>query len=111
VFADTHVVRQLWLCTQPMDGAPLDTPILSLRTEDALGVSPTLVAVLADPAEPEVARLRAFGCIATALACSEISLVSAHRTSEGVLEYRRCRCGTISMVRDGHVVGRVHTGR
>jgi hypothetical protein len=34
----------------------------------ALGVSPTMVAVLADPAEPEVARLRAFGCVATALA-------------------------------------------
>jgi hypothetical protein len=39
-----------------------------VRAAQALGVSPTLVAVLADPAEPEVARLRAFGCIATALA-------------------------------------------
>lgn len=32
------------------------------------GVSPILVAVLADPHEPEVARLRAFGHIAAALA-------------------------------------------
>jgi hypothetical protein len=39
-----------------------------VRAGQALGVSPTLVAVLADPAEPEVARLRAFGRIATALA-------------------------------------------
>jgi hypothetical protein len=39
-----------------------------VRAAQALGVSPTLVAVLADPAEPEVARLRAFGRIATALA-------------------------------------------
>jgi hypothetical protein len=41
-----------------------------VRAAQALLVSPTLVAVLADPAEPEVARLRAFGCIATALAAS-----------------------------------------
>jgi hypothetical protein len=39
-----------------------------VRAAQALGVSPTLVAVLADPAEPAVARLRAFGCVATALA-------------------------------------------
>jgi hypothetical protein len=41
-----------------------------VRAAQALGVSPTLIAVLADPAEPEVARLRAFGCIATALAAA-----------------------------------------
>jgi hypothetical protein len=34
----------------------------------AAGVSPVLVGILADPSEPEVARLRAFGRIATALA-------------------------------------------
>jgi hypothetical protein len=51
------------------------------------------------------------GCPPCGRSSSEISLVSAHRTSEGVLEYRRCRCGTISMVRDGQVVGRVHIGR
>jgi len=31
------------------------------------GVSPVLVGILADPAEPEVARLRAFGMVAAAL--------------------------------------------
>jgi hypothetical protein len=34
----------------------------------AADVSPVLVGILADPSEPEVARLRAFGRIATALA-------------------------------------------
>jgi hypothetical protein len=44
----------------------------------AARVSPTLVGVLADPAEPEIARLRAFGRIATALA------ETARRASEGL---------------------------
>ncbi len=39
-----------------------------VRAAQAVGVSPTLVDLLADPTEPEVARLRAFGLIATALA-------------------------------------------
>jgi hypothetical protein len=34
----------------------------------AAGVSPVVVGILADPSAPEVARLRAFGQIATALA-------------------------------------------
>jgi hypothetical protein len=34
----------------------------------AAGVSPVIVAILADPSEPEVARLRAFGRVATELA-------------------------------------------
>jgi hypothetical protein len=36
----------------------------------AAGVSPVVVGVLADPSEPEVARLRAFGQVVTALARS-----------------------------------------
>jgi hypothetical protein len=40
------------------------------RSARAAGVSPILVDVLADPSEPEVARLRAFGLIATALAAA-----------------------------------------
>ena len=39
-----------------------------VRSARAAGVSRTLVDVLADPTEPEVARLRAFGRIAAALA-------------------------------------------
>ena len=35
-----------------------------------LGVSRTVVDVLADPAAPEVARMRAFGRVATALAAA-----------------------------------------
>ena len=37
-----------------------------VRAARAAGVSPTLVDILADPAQPEVARLRAFGRIAAA---------------------------------------------
>jgi hypothetical protein len=39
-----------------------------IRAARVLGVSRTLVDVLADPAEPEVARMRAFGQVASALA-------------------------------------------
>ncbi len=39
-----------------------------VRAARAAGVSPSLVDVLADPTEPEVARLRAFGHVAAALA-------------------------------------------
>jgi hypothetical protein len=39
-----------------------------VRAARQRGVSPALVAVLADPGQPEVARLRAFGRVATALA-------------------------------------------
>jgi hypothetical protein len=39
-----------------------------VRSARAAGVSPTLVDILADPAEPEVARLRAFGHVVAALA-------------------------------------------
>jgi hypothetical protein len=39
-----------------------------VRSARAAGVSRTLVDVLADPSEPEVARLRAFGQVAAALA-------------------------------------------
>ena len=39
-----------------------------VRSARDRGVAPTLVAVLADPRQPEVARLRAFGRIAVALA-------------------------------------------
>ena len=42
-----------------------------IRAARVLGVSRTLVDVLADPAEPEVARLRAFGRVATALAAAD----------------------------------------
>jgi hypothetical protein len=45
-----------------------------IRAARAAGVSPVLVDVLADPAEPEVARLRAFGRVATELA----TLTSVH---------------------------------
>jgi hypothetical protein len=38
-----------------------------VRSARAAGISRTLVDVLADPAEPEIARLRAFGRVATAL--------------------------------------------
>ena len=38
-----------------------------VREARAYGVSPALVSILADPREPEVARLRAFGRIAVAL--------------------------------------------
>jgi hypothetical protein len=41
-----------------------------IRAARAAGVSPLLVDVLADPAEPEVARLRAFGRVATELAAA-----------------------------------------
>lgn len=41
-----------------------------VRAARVLGVSRTLVDVLADPAEPEVARLRAFGRVATELAAA-----------------------------------------
>jgi hypothetical protein len=39
-----------------------------VRSARAAGLSRTLVDVLADPTEPEVARLRAFGHVAAALA-------------------------------------------
>jgi hypothetical protein len=39
-----------------------------VRSARAAGVSRTMVDVLADPTEPEVARLRAFGQVAAALA-------------------------------------------
>jgi hypothetical protein len=39
-----------------------------VRAARAAGVTPLLVDVLADPSEPEVARLRAFGRVATELA-------------------------------------------
>jgi hypothetical protein len=39
-----------------------------VRTARSHGLSSTLVGVLADPAEPEVARLRAFGRVAALLA-------------------------------------------
>jgi len=39
-----------------------------LRAARAAGVTPLLVDILADPSEPEVARLRAFGRVATELA-------------------------------------------
>jgi hypothetical protein len=39
-----------------------------VREARVRGVSPTLVSILADPREPEAARLRAFGRIAVALA-------------------------------------------
>jgi hypothetical protein len=46
-----------------------DAAIASVsRSARAAGISPVLVDVLADPAAPEVARLRAFGMIATRLA-------------------------------------------
>ena len=38
-----------------------------VRSARERGVSPTLVAILADPREPEVARLRAFGRVAADL--------------------------------------------
>jgi hypothetical protein len=41
-----------------------------VRVARAARLSPVLVDVLADPSEPEVARLRAFGHIATALSRS-----------------------------------------
>jgi hypothetical protein len=41
-----------------------------VRSARAAGVSPIVVGILADPSEPEVARLRAFGHVATALAAS-----------------------------------------
>lgn len=39
-----------------------------IRAARAAGVSPLLVDVLADPSEPEAARFRAFGRVATELA-------------------------------------------
>jgi hypothetical protein len=42
-----------------------------IRAARVLGVSRTLVDVLADPAEPEVARMRAFGHVAAALAAAD----------------------------------------
>jgi hypothetical protein len=39
-----------------------------VRWARAARVSPVVVDILADPSEPEVARLRAFGHVATALA-------------------------------------------
>ncbi len=42
-----------------------------IRAARVLGVSRTLVDVLADPAEPEVARMRAFGRVAVALAAAD----------------------------------------
>jgi hypothetical protein len=42
-----------------------------VRAARQRGVAPLLVAVLADPREPEVARLRAFGRIAVALSAVE----------------------------------------
>jgi hypothetical protein len=44
-----------------------------VRSARALGLSPTLVDILADPTEPEVARLRAFGHVATTLAHTDLT--------------------------------------
>ena len=41
-----------------------------VRSARAAGVSSVAVDILADPSEPEVARLRAFGQVASALAAS-----------------------------------------
>lgn len=41
------------------------------------GVSPTVLFVLADPAEPEVARARAFGMLATSLAARPQAVADA----------------------------------
>lgn len=51
-----------------------------VRTARAVGLSPVLTAVLGDPRAPEVARLRAFGHLAAALAALDArpSVVSAH---------------------------------
>lgn len=38
-----------------------------VRSARVAGLSPVLIAVLAEPAEPEVARMRAFGTIAAQL--------------------------------------------
>lgn len=42
-----------------------------VRTARANGVSPVLIAVLGDPREPEIARLRAFGRITATLAARD----------------------------------------
>ena len=44
----------------------------------AAGVSPVIVAILADPSEPEVARLRAFGRVAAALAATAPAATDDH---------------------------------
>jgi hypothetical protein len=44
-----------------------------VRSSRAAGVSPVLVGILADPTEPEVARLRAFGRVAATLAASPLA--------------------------------------
>jgi hypothetical protein len=47
-----------------------------IRAARVLGVSRTLVDILADPAEPEAARMRAFGHVATALAAADAEPVT-----------------------------------
>ena len=42
-----------------------------IRAARVVGVSSTLVDILADPSEPEVARMRAFGRVAAALAAAD----------------------------------------
>jgi hypothetical protein len=44
-----------------------------VRAARAGSVSPVLVDILADPTEPEVARLRAFGRVAAALAATPLA--------------------------------------
>ena len=47
----------------------------------ARGVSPVLVGILADPREPEVARLRAFGRVAAALSSPPLTIAPVTRTA------------------------------
>ena len=48
-----------------------------VRSARAAGLSPTVVDVLADPTEPEVARVRAFARVATSLAAHDASPTAA----------------------------------
>jgi hypothetical protein len=44
----------------------------------AAGVSPVIIAILADPSEPEVARLRAFGRVTAAIAAAAPAATGEH---------------------------------
>ena len=54
-----------------------------IRAARVLGVSRTVVDVLADPAEPEVARMRAFGRVAAALAAGSTEPDTKERKDRG----------------------------
>ena len=63
-----HLVQLAWdLDAHGFDGQEVAVRQV-VRSARAAGLPATLVDVLADPTEPEVARMRAFGRVAAALA-------------------------------------------